>query len=122
VVVAKDERGVTVDEFVESKVLPEFRPVVDALRSLMKECAPDAKEVMSYGLPMYIQKKTLAWISPSKTGITFSFTFGNTFEDRYGLLGGVGKHAKNVKMKNLGEMNEPALRYYIKQALKLDKR
>ena len=110
----------TVDEFVESKVLPEFRPVVAAIRSLMKECAPDAKEVMSYGLPMYVRKLTLAWISPSKRGITFSFMRGVAFEDKYGLLGGVGKSAKNVRIKNLGEINKPALRYYIKQALKLD--
>jgi len=112
----------TVNEFVESKVLPEFRPVVAAIQSLMKECAPKAREVMSYGLPMYLQNSTLAWISPSKRGITFGFMRGASFEDRYSLLGGVGKHSKHVKMKNLGEMNRPALRYYIKQAVKLDKR
>lgn len=112
----------TVDEFVEGKVLPEFRPIVAFLRSLMKERAPEAREVMSYALPMYLQKSTLAWISPSKTGITFSFKSGVAFEDRYGLLRGVGKHARGVRMKNLGEVNEPALRYYIEQALKLDKR
>jgi hypothetical protein len=112
----------TVDEFVESKVLPEFGPVVAALRSLMKESAPDAREMMSYGLPMYIQKSPLAWISPSQRGITLGFTYGGEFEDKYGLLRGVGKHAKNVRMKDLSEVNKPALRYYIKQALKFDKR
>ena len=112
----------TVDEFVENKVLPEFLPVVAAIRSLIKECAPGAQEMMSYALPMYIQKSTLAWISPSKKGITVGFMRGAEFEDKYGLLGGVGKNAKNVRMKNLGEINKPALRYYIKQALKLDKR
>lgn len=111
----------TVDEFVKSKVLPEFRPVVAALRSLIKESAPEAKEVMSYGLPMYKQKLTFAWISPSKTGITFSFMRGVAFEDKYGLLKGVAKHARYVRMKNLDEVNKPALRYYIKQALKFDK-
>jgi hypothetical protein len=115
------EGGMTVDEFVESKVLTEFRPVVAALRALMKEYAPRAKEMMSYGLPMYIQRLTVAWISPSKTGITFSFMRGAAFEDRYGLLRGAAKHARYVKMKNLGEVNKPALRYYIKQALKFDK-
>src|ERR1700730_9213687 len=114
--------AMTVDEFVAKKGLPEFRPAVAAIRSLMRASAPDAKEVMSYGLPMYIRKATLAWISPSKTGIKFGFTYGGAFEDRYGLLRGAGKHAKHVRMKNLGEVNKPALRYYIKQALKLDKR
>lgn len=41
----------TVDEFVQHKVLPEFRPVVAMLRELMRECAPDASEIMSYGIP-----------------------------------------------------------------------
>jgi hypothetical protein len=112
----------TVDEFVERKVLPEFRPIVAAIRALMKECAPDAREAISYGIPMYALKKPLAWISPGKTGISFGFREGAYFEDRYGLLRGVGKHAKHVRMKKLGEVNKPALRYYIKQAVNLDKR
>lgn len=111
----------TVDEFVERKVLPEFRPVVAAVRSLMKESAPDAHELMSYGLPMYKQNLTFAWISPSKTGITLSFMRGVGFDDWYGLLRGAAKHARFVKMKNVGEVNKPALRYYVKQALKFDK-
>lgn len=35
----------TVDEFVESRVLPEFYPVVALIRELMKECAPDVEEL-----------------------------------------------------------------------------
>ena len=112
----------TVDEFVERKVLPEYQGIVAELRQLMREDAPQAREVMSYGLPMYVQNSVVAWISPSKTGITFSFTRGVAFEDQHGLLRGAAKHAKHVKMKNLGEVNRPALRYYLKQALKLDKR
>jgi uncharacterized protein YdhG (YjbR/CyaY superfamily) len=41
----------TVDEFVATKVLPEYRDIVMALRALMKECAPNAKEQISYLLP-----------------------------------------------------------------------
>ena len=112
----------TVDEFVKSKVQPEFRPIVAAIRSLMKENAPRALEVMSYGLPMYSQKKPMAWISPSKTGISIGFREGVSFEDKYGLLRGAVKHAKHVKMKTLADVNRPALRYYIKQAVKIDNR
>jgi hypothetical protein len=110
------------DEFVRSKVLPDFRPVVAAIRSLMKEVAPEAKEAISYGIPMYGLKKPIAWINPTKTGVTFGFRQGAYFEDRYGLLRGVGKHARHVRMKNLDQVNKPALKYYIKQALTLDKR
>lgn len=110
----------TVDEFVETKVAPEFRPVVAAIRSLMKECAPRAEEAISYGIPMYSQRKPLAWVSPSKAGISLGFREGASFEDAYGLLRGSVKHAKHVTMRTLGEVNKPALRYYIKQAIKFD--
>jgi hypothetical protein len=78
--------GMTVDEFVASKVLPEFRPVVAAIRKVMKESAPDAREVISYGIPMYGMKRPVAWINPGKTGITLGFRQGASFADRYGLL------------------------------------
>ncbi len=55
-------------------------------------------------------------------GITFAFSRGAEFEDRYGLLEGAGKVSKNVRMKSLKGVNEAALRYYIKQALALDDR
>jgi hypothetical protein len=110
----------TVNEFVQKKVQPEFRPIVAAIRGLMKKVAPNVKESISYGIPMYGLRKPLAWINPSKTGITFGFREGASFEDRYGLLRGVGKHARHVRMKNAADVNKPALTYYIKQALKLD--
>lgn len=67
-------------------------------------------------------KRATAVISPTKQGITFAFSRGASFEDRYGLLEGVGKVSKNVRMKNLREVDKEALRYYIEQALELDSR
>lgn len=72
-------------------------------------------------MPTYGQNKPVAWINASKSGITFSFRQGAYFEDKYGLLRGVAKHARNVRFKTLGDLNQPTLRYYIKQAVKLDK-
>jgi|SRR5665213_2418410 len=111
----------TVDEFVEAKVAPEFRPIVAVIRSLMKECAPDAEEVISYGMPVYKGKTLFAWINPPKKDVTFTFTRGVQMEDRYGLLRGTAKGgARHVKMKDLGDVNKPALNYYITQAVELD--
>ncbi len=62
----------------------------------------------------------LAVVSPTKKDITFAFSRGAEFEDRFGLLRGVGKVSKHVKIKRLEEANKGALRYYIEQALKLD--
>jgi hypothetical protein len=112
----------TVDEFVKTRVLPEYRGIVKILRELMRESAPNAKEMISYGIPSYKGKRMLAVISPTKTGITFAFSRGAKFEDKYGLLEGVGKVSKNVRMSDVKDVNKTALRYYIKQALECDSR
>lgn len=110
----------TVDEFVQQKVLPQYRDIVEMIRALMREIAPDARELISYGIPAWKRRRIIAVISPTKNDITLSFSRGAEFEDRYGLLRGVGKVSKHVKIKSLDNVNREALVYYVKQALELD--
>jgi hypothetical protein len=112
----------TVDEFVKTRVLLEFRPIVEVLRKLLHKHAPEAREFMSYGVPNYKVARGIAVISPAKTHITLAFSRGADFEDKYGLLEGVGKVSKNVRFRKLKDINEEALRYYIRQALEFDKK
>ena len=109
-----------VDEFVKVRVSPDFQPVAARIRALMEECAPQAEELISYGLPCYRGKRIFALFSSNPKGITFSFTRGVQFEDRYNLLRGKGVSTRHVKLKGLADINEEALRYYIRQALELD--
>jgi hypothetical protein len=110
----------TVDEFVKTRVLPQYRDIVAALRALIKECAPNATEQMSYGIPAFKGRRILAVTSPTQKGITLAFSRGAELEDPYGLLEGVGKVSKNGRIRRLEDINEAALRYYIQQALELD--
>lgn len=114
------KNDITVDEFVKTKVLPKYQPIVEELRTLIRQTAPEVKEVMSYGIPNYRGKRGIAVISPAKTHITLAFSRGAEFEDKYGLLEGVGKVSKNVRFRDVKDINKEALRYYIKQALKFD--
>jgi len=93
---------------------------VAMIRDLMREMAPNAREVISYGIPMWKGNKMLAVISPTKKNITFAFSRGAEFKDEYGLLQGVGKKSKHIKIRSLDEVNKEALKYYIIQALELD--
>jgi hypothetical protein len=113
--------AMTVDEFVAIKVPPELQPIVAAVRGLMREFASEVTEAIGYGMPVYRQKKIFAWLSPGKKDITFGFSHGADMDDKYGLLRGTAKRARHVRMKNLGEVNEAALRYFVKQAMKIDK-
>ncbi len=112
----------TVDEYVKAKILPQHQDVVKAIRDLMRDCAPQAKEYIAYGIPVWKAKKIFAVISPNKKAITFSFTHGAEFEDKYGLLKGAGKVSRHVKIKTVQDLtaHEAALRYYIQQALEFD--
>jgi hypothetical protein len=112
----------TVDEFVAEEVQPEFHEVVALVRRLMRELAPDATEKVGYGMPMWVGRWPLAWISPTKKDITFGLRAGAYFDDPYGLLKGAGKHARHVKLKTVEATNEEALRHYIKQAVDDDLR
>ena len=114
------KNDITVDEFVKTKVLPKYQPIVEELRKLIRQMAPQAQEVMSYGIPNYRGKRGMAVISPAKTYITLAFSRGAAFEDKYGLLEGVGKVSKNLRFRDMKDINEEALQYYIRQALKFD--
>jgi hypothetical protein len=110
----------TVDEFVKATVLPQHQDIVSMLRALMRETAPNAKEEISYGMPVWKGRKIFVWVSPTKKDITFAFSRGAEFEDKYSLLQGVGKRSRHVKINDLRQVKKAALRYYIKQALAFD--
>ena len=113
-------KTITVEEFVKEKVLPEHQEIVASLRQLMKRYAPDAKEVMSYGILAWRRRLIIAVLNPTKNGITFAFSRGADFKDKFGLLQGVGKVSKNVKLKKVSDINSTALRDYIRQAVELE--
>jgi uncharacterized protein YdhG (YjbR/CyaY superfamily) len=110
----------TVDEFIENKVLPEYKDIVELIRQYMRELAPNAQEIISYGIPAYKAKRILAVISPTRKDITFAFSRGAELEDKYALLQGVGKISKHLKFKTTADVKKDLLEYYIKQALDLD--
>jgi hypothetical protein len=114
------DNDISVDKFVNTKVLPQFRPVVEMIRRLMRENAPDAREYIRYGIPNYKGKSGLAVISPTKKDITFAFSRGAIFEDKYDLLRGVGHVSKHIKLRSVDEVPEDVIAYYIDQAVKLD--
>jgi hypothetical protein len=109
-----------VEEFPRKKVLPPYMEIVTTLRRLMRETAPDAKETMTYGILAFKRNRIIAVLNPTKKGITFAFSRGAEFEDKYGLLEDLGKVSKNVRIKSADEINEEALRYHIRQAVKKD--
>ncbi|MEW9531095.1 DUF1801 domain-containing protein [Microbispora sp. NPDC049125] len=109
-----------VDEFVRTRLLPEHQSIARALRDLMSETAPGASEVISRGSPAWKGDKILAIISHSKTHLTLAFARGAEFDDAHGLLDGVGKTTRHIKIRKLDDLDREAVRDYIRQAVALD--
>ncbi len=116
----------SIELFIESKVMPEYRPIVDKFRNLIKKEFPELKEEMRggtekyYGVPVYRYNRIIITLSPTKKGITFSFTDGKKFEDKYFLLEGEGNKSLNLRVCKVDYYNNVVLQYYIKQAIEFD--
>src|SRR5262249_23610442 len=111
----------TIAEFVKQKVPPQQRGIVAMVRKLIRENAPNAKEIIAYDTLGWKRKDVIAVINPTKKYVTLVFLRGAEFKDKYGMLEGTGKIRKIIKIKN-ADLNTVALRYYIKQAVKFDKK
>jgi len=115
-----------IDEFIEAKVLVVYRPIIAKFRTLIQREFPNLKEEMRGGtekypgVPVYRHNKIVVTISPTKKGITFSFSEGKKFEDTYGLLEGVGNKTLNLRLTKVEEYDDDILRYYILQAIEHD--
>ncbi len=111
-----------VDDYVKTNIPPEHQAIVRAIRDLVRAYAPNAKEAIAYGILVWKARKIFAVITSNPKAITFSFTHGAEFQDKYGLLKGRAKQARHVKIKDAQEIttHEAALRDYIRQALEID--
>lgn len=116
-----------VEQFINDKVQPEFRPIVTRFRQLIKTDFPEIKEEMRggteayYGVPVYRYRRIIISLSPTKQGITFAFSEGKKIHDSYNLLEGLGNKTLNLRVTHINEFNPDVMRDYITQAIALDK-
>jgi len=116
-----------VEEFIELKVLDKYKPIIIKFRSFMLKEFSNIKEEMRggtekyYGVPVYRYNRIILTISPTKKGITFSFSNGKKFEDNYNLLEGKGNKTLNLRISQVENYDDEIMRYYIEQAIEHDK-
>lgn len=106
-----------VDAFVARHVPPDLQDLAAAVRAVLRACAPHATEQIAYGLPMWKQYRYVAWISPSRRGLSVGFTHGVHFRDPHGHLRGNAKHARHLRLQRAGDLDESVLRDFVQQAL-----
>ena len=112
----------SVDAFVKAKVPARHQAIVATIRSIMRECAPDAAEAYSYKMPVWKANGIVAFMGSVEPDITLGFPRGTQFADRYKVLQGRGRVSRHIRFKTIDDVKKTVLSYYIRQSLKLDKK
>ncbi len=104
---------------------PKIGELATATRTLVFDVLPETVEVIweqqkIAGLGTGPKKMTehFAWIQPCKAHVNLGFNYGAELQDPDGLLEGTGKLFRHVKIKSVDDINRPALRKLLEQAVK----
>jgi hypothetical protein len=113
------EAGTTVDEYVAS--LDGWRrAAATVLRQLAREAAPDARESIKWGQPVYELNGPFAWMKAFKSTVNFGFWRGADLTDPQGLLEGEGDRMRHIKVREGAPPPVEELRRLIGEAVQLN--
>jgi hypothetical protein len=97
-------RATTVRAFVAS-ASPERRRLIRAVRSLVREAAPDADESMRWGRLVYTHAGLLCYIDKARHHVSLGFFFGAHLRDPGGLLEGHGTRLRAVRLQSSDDLS-----------------
>lgn len=113
----RKDLGAPVDGFF-ARQPPHLRPIVDRLRALIGEAAPDAQSSIKWGMPFYeIGRNTVCAIGAFKQHVNLILPGPpGTYADPDGRLEGDGKTGKHLKLRSADELAAAAVRGWLKTA------
>ena len=114
----------TVDGFL-AHYSPGIREIALKARALIQSVIPGAIEqvdatskIIAYGYARDY-KSLICAIAPQKSYVNLMFARGAELPDPAGLLEGTGKRARHVKLKSPAEVENPAVRTLMMEAVRL---
>jgi hypothetical protein len=112
-----------VDAYV-AKLKPPMHDLVAALRWLVMDAAPGIQETIKWGMPWFGARSTnmrdaLCYIKANARHITFGFRTGKGLSDPDGLLEGVGKGMRHVKIRSTADIRPELFAAWVREAMGL---
>ena len=102
----------------------EVKTIAQKLRKLVFEEYPEACEVVrlgdsaaSYGIGLKKNSESHVYIMPKPSYVNLGFFYGSNLSDPNNLLEGTGKMMRHVKIYSLKDIENPALRTLMLEAL-----
>ena len=109
---------------VRAMASPSLRPVCDFLRELITlldgahvEIVWRRHQISSYGVGPKKMTEHYAYIGVQKSHVNLGFYHGASLNDPGGLLEGTGKKLRHVKVRNVTEAENPALKGLVVEAI-----
>lgn len=106
------------------KASPAARRLSSALRTLISKVYPDVVEVpwpklkvIGYGVGPMKNTEHFCYIGVYGTHINLGFNYGINLPDPNGLLEGTGKKFRHMKIMDLRDLNQPALKALLRAAV-----
>lgn len=114
-------KSTAVDKFLLGLSAEQF-PVCEKLRKLVLDNMPGTIELMAHGAPGYSTTTSsfdrIAYIQPHSQWVNLGFFFGVDIPDPENILEGTGERMRHVKIKNIKDAGNPAIKQLIKEAWK----
>lgn len=113
--------GKPVDGFF-AKQPAHLRAILDELRKLVHEVAPDATAALKWGMPVYTVggKNMMCALAGFKAHVNLILSGPpGTFADPDGILEGDGKTGRHLKLRSLDELPRARVRVWLKAAADL---
>ena len=109
----------TVDDYV-SNLEASQRLIAEELRRIVKEAAPHARETIKWGMPVYVQKGNMCYISGMSSYVNLGFYRGADLTDPDCLLEGTGKKLRHVKVRSVESISTESLQRLVAEAVRVD--
>lgn len=112
--------GAPIDGFFE-KQPPALRAILDTLRALVRDAAPDAESAIKWGMPFFsIGGAMMCALGAHKAHVNL-ILWGppDAFDDPDGRLAGDGKTGRHLKLTKLDELPRASVRTWLRAAAAL---
>ena len=99
----------------------QLRAILEELRKLIEEAAPEAKSSIKWGMPFYtLDGAMMCAIGAHKSHVNLILSgVPGTFADPEGRLSGEGKTGRHLKLTTLADLPREAVRGWLRAAAAL---
>ena len=120
---ARADFGAPIDSFFQ-KQPPHLRVILEELRRMVEETAPDAESSLKWGMPWFtVNGKMICSLGGHRAHVNLVLVGpADAFDDPQGLLSGTSANGRHLKFTSLEALPRLAVRKWLRAAVKLARR